>query len=75
MAKEKTNFVVYRGKKLALGCGVCKHGEEILKGSSSRCVRCLIGSKNSFELDSKYKNATVGEHEREVGVTYEDVPV
>jgi len=63
MGSKKT-FILYKGQKLALGCGVCKYGDDFIGEDRSRCNRCLAGKKPSFTLDSKYAEAKQGEEER-----------
>jgi hypothetical protein len=59
----KVPYIVYRGQKLAMRCGVCGYGEDELTEKNRRCLRCLDGSKKSFVLDHKYAKAKQGELE------------
>ena len=65
MAAVKKSYVVHRGKKLALTCGVCSHGDEQITSLRSTCAQCITGNRK-FSLDSKYKNDEVLEREEEI---------
>jgi len=56
-------YVQYKGKKLALRCGVCAYGDDELTEKNRRCLRCIEGTKRSFVLDKKYRDAKQGELE------------
>jgi hypothetical protein len=59
----KSQYIVYRGKKLALTCSVCVNADDPLTSEKSRCVQCLKNGRTKFQLDKKYRDAKQGEHE------------
>lgn len=59
MASNKKAYLVYRGKKLALGCGVCKYADDQIVSLRTVCGRCLSRSKPGFILDKKYRDVAV----------------
>lgn len=49
MAERKKPYAIYKGKKVAIGCGVCARGDEKISSSRHACAQCLSG-KSQFKL-------------------------
>ena len=69
----RSNFVIFKGQKYALGCGICVHGDSEMKTERARCARCMLGKTQGFEMKPEYRSGNLGEADREEGPKYEEI--